>query len=121
MSRLTREVKRKFRHTRIRKKISGTSDRPRLYIKRSLTNLYVQLIDDSSQRVLCGLSTLSKDCKVNLKNGGNVLAATKLGELFSKVAKDKGIKLVTFDRGGYRYHGRVKAFADAARQGGLEF
>lgn len=116
-----KEVKRNYRHKRIRKKISGTPDQPRLCVHRSLKNLNAQIVDDSSGTVLLGLSTQSKDIASSVKYGGNVAAATKLGEQFSKLAVEKGIKKVAFDRGGYLYHGRIKAFAEAARNGGMEF
>lgn len=113
------EIKRIARHRRIRRKIAGTMERPRLCLHRSLKNLSVSLVDDTTGKVLMGLSTLSKDLK--MAHGGNIKAATALGEAFAKLALAKGIKAVTFDRGGYIYHGRVKAFADAARKAGLEF
>jgi len=116
-----KEQSRIYRHRRIRKKIVGTSDMPRLCVHRSLKNLSAQIVDDSTQKVILGLSTLSKKCKEKFKSGGNVEAAKLLGELIAKNAVDKGIKKVCFDRGGYIYHGRVKAFAQAAREAGLEF
>ncbi len=118
---LFRELKRKFRHKRLRKKVSGTADRPRLAVHRSLKNISAQIIDDSTGKVIVGTSTLNKDIKGKIKNGGNIEAATTLGETFANQAKDKGITKVCFDRGGYKYHGRIKAFAEAARNGGLEF
>lgn len=99
----------------------GTSARPRVSIHRSLKNFMVQVVDDSQQKVLFGLSTLSKECKGKIKSGGNVEGAKALGAIFAKKAIEKGITKICFDRGGYIYHGRVKAFADAAREGGLEF
>jgi large subunit ribosomal protein L18 len=116
-----RELKRIGRHQRIRKKITGTSDQPRLCVHRSLNNLYVQLVDDSLGNVLFGMSTREKSVSQKIKYGGNVNAASVLGEAFAAVAQKKGIKKVCFDRGGYLYHGRVKAFAEAARKGGMEF
>jgi len=86
-----------------------------------LNNLQAQIIDDAAGKVLVGKSTLAKDVKTKAKSGGNVNAATILGEVLAAEAVKKGIKKVAFDRGGYLYHGRVKAFADAARKGGLEF
>ena len=120
MSNIT-ETKRIFRHRRIRKTMSGTSERPRMCVHRSLKNISVSIIDDSTGKVLMGMSTLAKEIKGKLKTGGNIKAAEVLGEAFAKVAVAKGIKAVSFDRGGYIYHGRVKAFADAARKAGLEF
>jgi large subunit ribosomal protein L18 len=115
-----KEKKLVARHRRIRKRLIGTPERPRLCVHRSLKNFSAQIIDDCSGKVLCGLSTLNKELKSQMKTGGNVDAARKLGEAFAAVAKGKGIKQVCFDRGGYLYHGRVKAFADAARKSGLD-
>ncbi len=117
----TKEHKRIYRHDRIRKSMVGTPDRPRLCVHRSLKNLQAQIIDDSSGKIILGKSTLAKDVKSKLKSGGNINAATVLGETFAVEAVKKGIKKVCFDRGGYLYHGRVKAFAEAARKAGLEF
>ncbi|MDE2027505.1 MAG: 50S ribosomal protein L18 [Candidatus Omnitrophica bacterium] len=116
-----KEQKRVFRHQRIRKGMTGTTDRPRLCLHRSLNNLQAQIIDDSAGKVLLGKSTLAKDVKSKSKTGGNVSAATILGEAVAQEAIKKGIKKVAFDRGGYLYHGRIKAFAEAARKAGLEF
>jgi large subunit ribosomal protein L18 len=116
-----RETKRVARHERIRKVVIGTPQRPRLYLHRSLNNLYAQVIDDTQGKVLFGVSTLSKDVKSKITSGGNVAAAKILGEALGIQAKSKGITKVCFDRAGYRYHGRVKAFADSAREKGLEF
>ena len=112
---------RKKRHLRVRKKISGTPARPRLSVFRSSKHIYAQLIDDISGRTLASASTVDKELAGQLKNGGNVEAARKVGELIAKRAKEKGIEAVVFDRGGYLYHGRIKALADAAREGGLQF
>ncbi len=116
-----REIKRVARHERIAKKIRGTSDRPRLCIYRSLTNIYAQVIDDVARKVLVAASTLDKELRKKAKSMGNVNAAMLLGEALAHKAKAKGISKVAFDRGGYLYHGRIKAFAEAARKGGLEF
>ena len=116
-----KEQKRKARHQRVRSKVSGTAERLRLCVHRSINNLYAQIIDDGSRRILLGMSTLDKDLRKKVKNGGNVQAAGVLGEAFAAKVKSKGITKVAFDRGGYLYHGRVKAFAEAARKGGLEF
>ena len=118
---LDREIKRVGRHKRIRKKISGTSDQPRLCIHRSLTNFYAQVVDDSIGKVLLGMSTRNKGILGKINGGGNISAASVLGEAFAAEAQKKGVKKVCFDRGGYLYHGRVKAFADGARKGGMEF
>ena len=116
-----KEQKRNSRHQRIRKTMSGTPQRPRLCVHRSLKNIQAQIIDDASGKILFGMSTLAKDIRTKIKSGGNVSAATALGERLAQEATKKGIKVVCFDRGGYQYHGRVKAFAEAARKGGLEF
>ena len=116
-----KEQQRIFRHQRIREGLSGTPVRPRLCLHRSLNNLQAQIVDDSVGKVLLGKSTLAKDVKSKLKSGGNVSAASVLGEAVAVEAIKKGIKKVAFDRGWYLYHGRVKAFAEAARRAGLEF
>ena len=107
------------RHMRIRKKIKGTAERPRLNVFRSNKNMYVQLIDDVNGVTLAAAST--KDASLKANYGGNKDAATEVGKLIAKVAADKGIKSVVFDRSGYIYHGRVAAVAEGAREGGLEF
>jgi len=117
----TKEQKRVFRHKRICKKVQGTSQVPRMCIHRSLKNMSVSLIDDVARKTLIGMSTAHKDIKNKLKTCGNIQGATSLGGAFAIKAQEKGIKKVCFDRGGYLYHGRVKAFAEAARKGGLEF
>jgi large subunit ribosomal protein L18 len=116
------EIKRVFRHRRIRKNMSGTTEQPRLCLHRSSNNLVVSIVDDSVGKVIMGKSTLAKDIRALTDNhGGNIKAAEFLGEALAKEAIAKGIRKVCFDRGGYMYHGRVKAFADAARKSGLEF
>ncbi|AEH52193.1 MULTISPECIES: 50S ribosomal protein L18 [Heyndrickxia] len=110
---------RKKRHARVRAKLSGTAERPRLNIYRSNKNIYAQLIDDVNGVTLASASTLDKE--LSLESTGNVEAAQKVGELIAKRAVEKGIKEVVFDRGGYLYHGRIKALADAARENGLQF
>ena len=107
------------RHLRVRKKISGTPERPRLSVYRSEKNIYAQIIDDVNAVTLVSASTIDKDLKV--KAGGNKEAAKLVGELVAKRALDKGITEVVFDRGGYVYHGRVQALAEAAREAGLKF
>ena len=104
-------------HSRIRRKLSGTTERPRLNVYRSLNHLYAQVIDDQKGETLASASTLS----LKLKTGGNVAAAKEIGKAIAEKATGKGIKKVVFDRGGFLYHGRIKALADAAREGGLEF
>ena len=116
-----KEIRRISRHKRITRKVIGTNDRPRLYVYRSLNNMHAQVVDDISGRVLFGISTLDKELRKKLKNRGNINAATLLGQALALKAKGKGITRICFDRGGYLYHGRVKAFAEAARKGGLEF
>lgn len=109
------------RHFRIRKRLSGTGDRPRLIVHRSHLHLYAQVVDDVAQKTLLTLGTTAPAFQARSKKGGNVEAAVILGELVAKAAKAKGVAKVAFDRGGYLYHGRIKAFADAARKHGLEF
>ncbi len=112
---------RKRRHRRVRKKVSGTQQRPRLCVFRSLNNLRAQIIDDVKGTTLVALSTDSKDIKAKAAKGGNVQAASILGEALAKKAVDKGVKEVVFDRAGYKFHGRVKALAEACRNNGLVF
>ena len=112
---------REKRHLRLRKKVVGSTDRPRLNLRRSLKNLFVQIIDDSKGATLLSASTADKDFKKKAAYGGNIKAAAALGDLVAQMAKGKSISKVVFDRGGYDYHGRIKAFAEAARKGGLEF
>lgn len=109
------------KHARVRKKLSGTTERPRLNVFRSLTNIYAQIIDDSTGNTLVSASSIDTAIKAKIKFGGNKEAAHEVGKLIAEKATDKGIKLVVFDRGGYIYHGRVKELADAAREAGLEF
>ena len=112
------EVRRRI-HTRIRKKVRGEAERPRLAVFRSLKHVYAQVIDDRSGMTLASASTNEKSASG--PSGGNVAGAKHIGELVAKRAIEKGIKKVVFDRGGFLYHGRVKALADAAREAGLEF
>ena len=107
------------RHRRVRKKVSGTAERPRLAVFRSNKHIYAQVIDDVTGRTLAAASTEDESLKGS--TGGNVEAATKVGALVAERAKAAGVGKVVFDRGGFRYHGRVAALADAARAGGLEF
>ena len=109
------------RHKRIRKRVFGTSERPRLSVYKSNNNIYAQIIDDSVGHTLVAASTLDKDLKDYTGHRGNAEAAKRVGELIAKKALVAGIKRVVFDRGGYLYHGSVKALADAARGAGLEF
>ncbi len=112
---------RKVRHARVRRKVHGTPERPRLNVYRSTNHIYAQVIDDVSGTTLVSASTLSPELADVRSNGGNVEAAKRVGELIAKKALEKGIRQVVFDRGGYLYHGRVAALADAARAAGLEF
>jgi len=101
--------------------VSGTAERPRLCIYRSLDHIYAQVIDDRAGKTLASASSADKDTKKSLKGGGNVAAAKVVGKVVADRAKAAGISKVVFDRGGYKYHGRVKALADAAREAGLQF
>lgn len=114
----TRNSMRKERHLRIRENISGTKEMPRLNVFRSNSNIYAQIIDDQTKATIVSASSI--DSELKLDNGGNVEAAAKVGELLAKRAKKAKIKKVVFDRGGYLYHGRVAALAEAARKNGLE-
>ncbi len=109
------------RHVRVRKKISGTAERPRLGVFRSLKHIYGMLVDDDSGRVLLSVSTRTPDIQGAQSKTGNRQAAEAVGAILAERAKDKNITRVVFDRSGYRFHGRVKALADAARKGGLKF
>jgi large subunit ribosomal protein L18 len=108
-------------HERIRKRLTGSPARPRLAVFRSTKHIYAQIIDDSKGTTLIAASTLDADAKKDLKHGGNIAAAKAVGKLVAERAKQKGIDAVLFDRGGYLYHGRVKALAEAAREAGLKF
>ncbi|SEQ58132.1 50S ribosomal protein L18 [Piscibacillus halophilus] len=110
---------RKKRHSRMRRTLAGTAERPRLNVYRSNKHIYAQLIDDTNAQTIASASTV--DSEFNGDSTGNVEAAKQVGELIAKRAVDKGYKSVIFDRGGYLYHGRVKALAEAAREAGLEF
>jgi large subunit ribosomal protein L18 len=116
-----KNVSRLKRHLRVRKKIEGTTLRPRLNIFRSSKHMYAQIIDDTKGVTIVAASTLDKDLEEAVTNGGNVDAARQVGALIAKRAKEQGVVKVVFDRGGYLYHGRVQALADAAREAGLEF
>jgi large subunit ribosomal protein L18 len=120
LTRVTKNEKRGHVHDRIRKKMQGTAERPRLNVYRSLNHIYVQVIDDLHGQTLVSASS-SEGVKEKRPTGGNVAAAKTVGKAIAERAKAKGVKKVVFDRGGYIYHGRVKALADAAREAGLEF
>ncbi|PLR77870.1 50S ribosomal protein L18 [Bacillus sp. V3-13] len=119
ITKLDKNAVRLKRHARVRSKLSGTEARPRLNVFRSNKHIYAQLIDDVNGVTLASASTMDKE--VSLESTSNVEAAQKVGELIAKRAVEKGFKSVVFDRGGYLYHGRVQALADAARENGLEF
>lgn len=121
--RKNRRLQRKRRHYRVRNKVEGTTERPRLVVYRSLRNIEGQLVDDAMGKTLVGLSTLDPSLRDFSAEGPNrrVEHAFAAGKALAERAKEQGIDAVVFDRGGYKYHGRVKAFADGAREGGLEF
>ena len=112
---------RDIRHIRLREKVRGSSERPRLAVFRSINHIYAQLVDDDAGRTVVAVDSRSKAFREGHKSGGNVTAAKAVGEQLAQKAKAAGIQRVVFDRGGYKYHGRVKALADAARAGGLTF
>jgi large subunit ribosomal protein L18 len=113
---------RQRRHLRIRKKVTGTAERPRLAVFRSLNHIYAQLVDDLSGRTILTLSSGHKELRATLEGSKGKIAASKaVGKKIAQLAKERGIERVCFDRGGYLYHGRVKAVADGAREGGLNF
>ncbi len=119
----SRSLQRRRRHFRVRNKIEGTSERPRLVVFRSLKNIEGQIVDDSAGKTLLGMSTLTEGLKDFSAEGQNrrVEKAYAAGKLLAEKARSQGIEAVVFDRGGYKYHGRVKAFAEGAREGGLQF
>ena len=119
--RISRGHIRKRIHVRVRKKIRGSGDRPRLNVFRSASHIYAQVIDDDQGRTLASASTVDKEIREQNRNGGNLAAARVVGSRIAERASRLGIKRVVYDRGGYLFHGRVKALADAARKGGLEF
>jgi len=110
-----------MRHKRIRKRIYGTPEKPRLSVYRSEKHIYAQIIDDTKGRTLVTASTVEKPLRENLKKTWNIEAAKEVGKLVAERATEKGITEIVFDRGGYKYHGRIKALADAARESGLKF
>ncbi len=116
-----RKEPRKKRHIRVRKKVTGTTERTRLNVFRSTKHIYAQVIDDSSGKTIVSASSLDKELKGKVKSGGNIDSAKIVGQLVAKRAVGKGIETVVFDRGGYLYHGRIKALADSAREAGLKF
>lgn len=112
---------RTVKHKRVRKKVQGTSLRPRLSIYRSINEIYCQVIDDQERKTLASTSSISKELRSEIKNPGNIEGAKIVGKKIAEVCKAKGIETVVFDRGGFLYHGRVKALAEAAREAGLKF
>lgn len=116
-----RNVIRRRRHARVRRHVHGTAERPRLNVFRSTSHIYAQIIDDVTHRTLVTASTLDPAIKSEIKYGGNIEAAKVVGKLIAERALEADIKTVVFDRGGYKYHGRVAALADAAREAGLSF
>ena len=118
---LSRDLHRQRVHQRVRTRVEGTPERPRLCVYRSLGHIYAQVIDDRSGKTLASASSIDAQTRKNLKGGGNVAAAKVIGKTIAERAKTAGVAKVVFDRGGYKYHGRVKALADAAREAGLQF
>jgi large subunit ribosomal protein L18 len=116
-----KELLRAKRHARIKLRMHGTPERPRLIIHRSLKNLSAQIIDDTKNKTLFSLSSLDKQIRQKFPSAGNIKAAEYFGQVFAQKAKEKGITKIIFDRAGYLYHGRIKMFADSLRKGGLEF
>jgi large subunit ribosomal protein L18 len=116
-----RRAPRDKRHYRLRRWVRGSAARPRLAVYRSLNHIYAQLVDDDAGRTLAAADSRSKEFRAGQPRGGNVAAARKVGELLAQRARAAGVERVVFDRGGFKYHGRVKALADAARAGGLVF
>ena len=118
---LSRDAHRQQVHRRVRRSVVGTPERPRLSVYRSIGHIYAQVIDDQNQRTLASASSIDKETRAQIKGGGNVAAAKVVGKIVAERAKAAGISKVVFDRGGYRYHGRVQALAGAAREAGLNF
>jgi large subunit ribosomal protein L18 len=118
---LSKDAHRRRVHARVRARLAGTAERPRLNVYRSVAHIYAQVIDDHSGRTMASASSLDKETKKGLKGGGNIASAKAVGKIVAERAKAAGVTQVVFDRGGYKYHGRVKALADAAREAGLKF
>ena len=121
MAKINSREARTRRHNRVRLKLEGTESRPRLSVFRSLTHIYAQVIDDSKGQTLASASTLDAELKESKKGKNKTARAQMVGQLIAKRAVEKGVSLVAFDRGGFKYHGRVKALAEAARENGLKF
>jgi large subunit ribosomal protein L18 len=118
---LSKDAQRRRVHARVRTRVTGTDERPRLNVYRSSAHIYVQVIDDRTGRTIASASSVDKETKKGLKGGGNIASAKAIGKIIADRAKAAGVTKVVFDRGGYKYHGRVKALADAAREAGLQF
>jgi large subunit ribosomal protein L18 len=118
---LSREAHRRRIHVRMRKRIAGTAERPRLAIHRSTKHIRAQVIDDHTARTIVSASSLDKEVRSLIKGGGNIAASKMVGKIIAERARAKGVDKVVFDRGGYQYHGRVQALAEAAREAGLKF
>jgi large subunit ribosomal protein L18 len=118
---LSKDLHRKRIHQRVRLSVEGTTERPRLCVYRSLGHIYAQVIDDRTGKTLVSASSVDGESKKSMKGGGNIAAAKVIGKTIANRAKAAGVSKVVFDRGGYKYHGRVKALADAAREAGLQF
>jgi large subunit ribosomal protein L18 len=118
---MSRNAHRQRIHLRVRTKLAGTPERPRLSVYRSLNHIYAQVIDDRTGRTLVWASSLDKEMRKQLKGGGNVAASKVVGKAIAERARAAGIEQVVFDRGGYKYHGRIQALAEAAREAGLKF
>jgi large subunit ribosomal protein L18 len=121
VTKLSRNAHRQRVHQRVRTRVEGTDERPRLCVYRSLGHIYAQVIEDRSGRTLVSASSIDKEMKKQMKGGGNVAAAKVIGKAVAERAKAAGIEKVVFDRGGYKYHGRIRALAEAAREAGLKF
>ncbi|MGH9682253.1 MAG: 50S ribosomal protein L18 [Candidatus Acidiferrales bacterium] len=119
--RLSREEHRRRIHRRMRKKVAGTAERPRLAVHRSTKHIRAQVIDDGTNRTLVSASSLDAEVRKIIKGGGNIAAAKVVGKMIAQRARAKGVDKVVYDRGGYQYHGRVQALAEAAREAGLQF
>ena len=119
--RLSREAHRRRIHVRTRKRLLGTTERPRLCVHRSSRHIRAQVVDDGAGRTLVSASSLDKEVRAAIKSGGNIAASKVVGKIVADRARAKGIERVVFDRGGYQYHGRVQALAEAAREAGLKF
>ncbi len=118
---LSRNAHRQRVHLRVRTRVTGTPERPRLCVYRSLNHIYAQVVDDRSGRTVASASSLDKEMRKQLKGGGNIAAAKVVGKAIAERARAAGVELVVFDRGGYKYHGRVQALAESAREAGLKF